>query len=84
MCDLPPHCQKDKDEEVDDQDRPEDRQVEYLAPCAAECNDDGTGAPVPELELGQSPYKWLELFVRLRWKGWPIMIAPFFHARVLF
>ena len=62
---LPPHGQKHQDQPVHHQHRPEDRQVENLAPAASERNADGAGSGVPELELGEAAHEGLELLVAL-------------------
>ena len=63
--DLPPHGQEHQDQPVHHQNRPEDGQVEDLAPAAGESNADGAGGRVPELELGETAHERLELFVAL-------------------
>lgn len=65
VLDLAAHGQDNKDQPVDDQNRPEDRQVENLAPRTQETNDDGASSGVPELELGETAHEWLELVGRL-------------------
>lgn len=48
-------------EEVEDEDRPEDGDVEDAEKGRAPCEEEPAGDRVPALELGESPDKWLEL-----------------------
>lgn len=80
VLDLPPHGQEDKDQPVNNQDRPEDGQVEDFAPAAQEAEHDCSGGRVPELELGQSTHKRLELVRGLC--GQRGRRAAFFHVGV--
>lgn len=61
--------QNKEDDPVHDQDRPEDGNVEDLKPRAGKRDDNGAGGPVPELELGESADKGLELLVAFRGEG---------------
>lgn len=63
--DLPPHGQKHQNQPVHHQHRPEDGQVEDLAPAARERNADGAGSGVPEFEFGKAAHERLELLVAL-------------------
>lgn len=58
--------QAEQNDPVDEQDRPEDRNVEDLGPSAEESNHDGSRGRVPELELRKTADERAELFVLLR------------------
>lgn len=61
--------QNEKNDPVHDQNRPEDGDVEDLEPTADEGDENGTGCPVPELELGKASDEGLELLVLLGREG---------------
>jgi hypothetical protein len=62
---LPPHRQKHQNQPVNNQHRPEDGQVEDLAPAAQESNANGARGGVPELELREAAHEGLEFLVAL-------------------
>jgi hypothetical protein len=65
VLDLLAHGQEEEDEPVHNQDRPENWHVKDLEPTAGEADDDGSGGPVPKLELGKSADEGLELLIAL-------------------
>jgi len=48
---------------IHDQDRPENRQVEYSEPTAHKANHHRPRSSMPELELGQPSDEWPELLI---------------------
>ena len=72
--------QAEEDQPVDDQDRPEDRQVENLEPTAEETDSNSLGRRVPELELWKAAHKGPELLVLLGGKATCVSIL---HALIL-
>jgi hypothetical protein len=65
MLDLSAHRQHEKDDPVDHQDGPEDRDIEDGEPRADEADGDGPGSGVPELELREAADEGAELVVLL-------------------
>lgn len=55
----------EEDNPVHDQHGPEDGHVEHLEPTAHKRDGDGSGGPVPELELGESSNEGLKLLILL-------------------
>jgi hypothetical protein len=65
VLDLAAHGQDNENQPVNDQNRPEDGQVENLAPRTQETKDDSASSGVPKLELGKAAHEGLELVGRL-------------------
>jgi len=64
MHDLPLHSEHKEDDEVDEEYRPEDRDVKHREEGHHKADDDGFYTRQPELELGQSSHKGLVLIAR--------------------
>lgn len=67
--DLPPHGQEHQNQPVKHQHRPEDRQVENLAPATHEGQRDRSCSRMPEFELGEASDERFEFLVVLRRQG---------------
>lgn len=74
-------CQREQNQPVNHQDRPENRHIEHAEPSAHEADGDGARARVPELELRQAPDEGSELLVLSRRQS---ACGAVFHALVLF
>lgn len=82
---LPPHGQEHQDQPVHHQHRPEDRQVENLAPTAREREGDRACRGVPEFELRQASHEGLEFLVGFcGQRGGLACGHAVFHVRVAF
>uniref|UniRef100_A0A1Y1KKZ9 Uncharacterized protein n=1 Tax=Photinus pyralis TaxID=7054 RepID=A0A1Y1KKZ9_PHOPY len=69
MLNLLAHRQDKENNPIHDQDGPEDGNVEKFEEGAEEGDGDGTGSPVPKLELGKTPNEGLELLILLGREG---------------
>lgn len=65
VLDLFSHGKNEEDNPVHDQHGPEDGHIKDLEPTAHKRDEDGSGGPVPELELGESSNEGLELLILL-------------------
>jgi len=81
MLDLSPHRQREQDQPVHDQHRPEHWQVENLEPAAHEADGDRSRGRMPELELGQPSDKRPELVVLFRGQGRAFPVLQTFILR---
>jgi len=80
VLDLSLHSDAEEGDEVHDEDRPEDRDVENLEKGTAESDHRGLGRRVPELELWQTPDERAEFFILRCWQARrPILILLHLH-----